>query len=165
MAQIGIVAARKTALILQAQSGLPFSVAAVSQREGRDLAEISAEQIVTQNVAAEVAERTAAMRYPRVHVYCERVVNELREKFRTFSGRAYVTVEVRMSQDRLDELEDALQLYVDAVTQILDANRGDWGDGMLYGGGYEVTIGATKHGGKNFLQAAKVQFEVAASLK
>ena len=39
-----------------------------------------------QNVAAEMAERALGMKYPRVNVYCEKIVNELREKFRTFSG-------------------------------------------------------------------------------
>ena len=48
----------------------------------------------------------------------------------------------------------------DAVTQILDANRGNWGQGAFYTGGYEVTFDPVKQGGKNFLQVAKVTFEV-----
>jgi hypothetical protein len=48
--------------------------------------------------------------------------------------------------------------YVDAITQVLDKSRGDWGDGVFFDGGYEVTFGGVKHGGRNFLQIAKVVF-------
>jgi hypothetical protein len=91
-------------------------------------------------------------------VYCTKVVNELREKFRTFSGDAQMTVEVRVSQDRLDQIETNLQAYTDAVTQVLDNSRGDWGDGMFFDGEYDVTFGGVKHGGRNFLQIAKISF-------
>ena len=53
-----------------------------------------------------------------------------------------------------------LQLYVDAVTQVLDSNRGSWGEGAFFTGGYEVTFEPVQHGGKNFLQVAKVMVEV-----
>ncbi len=85
-----------------------------------------------QNVAADLAERSTAVKYPAVNVYCEKIVNNLTEKFRTFSGHVQMAIEVRHSQDRLDGLQDALELYTDAVMQVLDASRGDWGDGMFY---------------------------------
>jgi hypothetical protein len=88
------------------------------------------------------------------------VQNNLREKFRTFSGTATMCIEVRVSQDRVDGLEQQLQYLVEAVTDVLDGNRGTWPSGMFYGGGYEVTFSALKHGGKNFLQSAKVRFDV-----
>jgi hypothetical protein len=47
---------------------------------------------------------------------------------------------------------------------VLDAHRGDWGGGMFFAGGYEVSFGTTKHGGKNFIQAAKVTFDVDVSI-
>ena len=48
--------------------------------------------------------------------------------------------------------------------QVLDFSRGDWGDGMYYAGGYQVTFGSVKHGGKNFVQSAKVIFEIGVSI-
>jgi hypothetical protein len=69
-----------------------------------------------------------------------------------------MVVEARVSQDRLDQLETNLQAYIDAITQVLDNSRGDWGDGVFYDGGYEVAFGGVKHGGRNFLQVAKVSF-------
>jgi hypothetical protein len=120
-------------------------------------------QLRSQNVALELAERAATVQYPIVHIYCDKVINDQREKFRSFSGRAQMTIEVRHSQDRLDALQDALEVYADAAAQALSASRGDWGDGMSYNGGYEISFGAAKQGGKNFVQVAKVTFEIQVS--
>ena len=46
---------------------------------------------------------------------------------------------------------------------MLEGSLGEWGAGMFYGGGYEVAFGAVKRGGRNFVQAAKVTFEVEVS--
>ncbi len=125
---------------------------------------LSEAQVRKQNVAAELAERSGAVRYPVVLVYCEKIVNSMAEKFRIFSGALQMAIEVRQSSDRLEGLEDRLEATADAVTQILSANRGDWGDGMYYSGGYQVAFGPIKQGGKNFIQVAKVTFEIGASI-
>jgi hypothetical protein len=74
-------------------------------------------------------------------------------------------MEVRSSQDRLEGLERQVQLYVDAVTKVLDGNRGDWGDGFFYGGGYEVVFGPVKRGGKSYLQTARISVDVDVSIQ
>jgi hypothetical protein len=96
-------------------------------------------------------------------VYCERVSNLLREKYRRFSGTVRMAIEIRDSRDRIEGLEDEVRYYADAVAQVLDSNRGDWGDGVFYPGGYEVTFGPVKQGGKNFLQSAKATFDLEVS--
>jgi hypothetical protein len=116
-----------------------------------------------QNAAADLTERASAVTYPATTVYCEKVVNDFREKFRSFSGRVQMAIEVRHSQDRLEGLESALEGQTDAVTAALAASRGDWGDGMYYAGGYEVSFGRAARGGKNFTQVAKVTFEIGVS--
>ena len=120
-------------------------------------------QVLAQNVAADLLDKTTAVQYPAVSVYCEKITNDLREKFRSFSGTVQLAIEVRHSQDRLDGIENALEQYADAVTQTLTASRGDWGDGMFFAGAYQVSFGAVKKGGRNFTQAAKVTFEVGVS--
>jgi hypothetical protein len=120
-------------------------------------------QIRAQNAAAELSEKAAVVKYPAVHIYCQKIVNRLWEKFRTFSGSAHMAIEIRYSQDRLEGLEAALEAYVDAAVHMLHAHRGDWGDGMFYGGEYEVAFGPVRHGGKNFLQVATVTLAVGIS--
>jgi len=164
VAAVGNRAINKAVELLTAPAGLPSTVQAVAQRERADLAVIPPSQVVAQNVAFELAERSAGVKYPVVYVYCEGMANLLREKFRTFSGKAYMAIEVRVSHDRLEALEGELQLYTEAVAEVLDKNRGDWTAGMFYAGGYKVEFGPVKHGGRNFLQVAKVRFELEVSM-
>jgi hypothetical protein len=160
MAQAGSMATAKLLSKLTDQSGLPGTVGVTGDVSGLKMAAVPENQVIAQNVAPEIIERSHANKYPAVHVFCSKETNSLREKFRTFSGEASMVAEVRVSQDRLDGLEQQTQLYADAVTRVLDQNRGDWGDGVFYGGGYEVSYGPVKHGGRNFLQIAKISFTV-----
>jgi Uma2 family endonuclease len=163
MASTGSRAEGKVLEILAAPTGLSATLAAIAEAEQTALAEIPPAHIVRQNVSAEIVERNTGTRYPLVQVYCEKLSNSLKEKFRRFSGKAHMAVEVRVSQDRLEGLERKVQLYADGLMQVLDGSRGDWGNGMYYAGGYEAAFGAVKHGGRNFLQAAKISFEVEVS--
>jgi hypothetical protein len=158
MLQIAGPSTQKVLGVLAAPDGLPAAVEALNLQQGMKLPSITPQQIIAQNVTPELSEQSSANNYPLVYVYCNKVVNLLREKFRTFSGETQMVVETRVSQDRLDQLETNLQAYVDAVTQVLDNSRGDWGDGVFFDGGYEVAFGGVKHGGRNFLQIAKVSF-------
>jgi hypothetical protein len=119
--------------------------------------------VLAQYISVELAEKSGETYYPALFVYCDKVQNSLIEKFREFSGKVRVVVDVRHSQDRLSGLELHLQVYVDAVCALLDDSRGDWGDGAFYSGGYEVNYEAVVRGGKNFLQRAKVSFDVEVS--
>ena len=161
MAKAASVATRRMVEFLTAQDkGLGPAVAALAEESGADPGVILPVQVTSQNVSFELSERAQAVKYPVVHVYSDRVRNLLTEKFRTFSGKVRTVAEVRVSQDRIEGLEDQLRLYVEAVTQVLDVNRGSWGEGAFFTGGYEVSIDPVRHGGRNFLQVAKVEFEV-----
>lgn len=161
MAKAASVTTRKLVEFLtDSQRGLGQSVAAIAEESGVELAAIPAEQVLNQNVSAELNERAQATKYPAIYVYADRIRNLLIEKFRTFSGKVRTVAEVRVSQDRIEGIEERLRLYVEAVTQVLDANRGSWGEGAFFTGGYEVRIEPVRHGGRNFVQAAKVEIEV-----
>jgi hypothetical protein len=149
---------QKVVGVLAAGGGLATVLEALSVQQGVILPRVTPQQIIAQNVTPEVSDQSTVDNYPLVYVYCTKVVNQLREKFRTFSGEAQMVVEARVSQDRLDQIETNLQAYADAITQVLDDNRGDWGDGIFFDGEYEVTFGGVKHGGRNFLEIAKVAF-------
>jgi hypothetical protein len=150
MARTGSVATRKFVEFLTApDTGVNQALAGLAADTGVMLAELPLERIASQNVAADLAERSTAVKYPVVQV---------------FSGKVRTVAEVRVSQDRLEGMETQTQLYVDAITQVLDTNRGSWGEGAFFTGGYEVTFDPVKHGGRNFLQIAKVSFEVDVSI-
>jgi hypothetical protein len=158
MLQFANATTQKLAGILASKSGVAATMATLSTAQGFVLPAITPHQIISQNVAPDLSERSASSKYPLIYVYCSKVANELREKFRTFSGEAQMVVEARVSQDRLEQMERNLHAYVDAIADVLDRNRGDWGDGVFYSGGYEVIFGGVKQGGRNFIQIAKVTF-------
>jgi hypothetical protein len=161
MASTGSVAARKMIGFLTAtNTGIGPVVAQLANDTGVVLPPIPLAHIVSQNVPFELAEKGQVTKYPAIYVYTNRVRNLLTEKFRTFSGKVGAVAEVRVSQDRLENIEERLRIYVDAVTQVLDTNRGSWGEGAFYTGGYEVTYDPVRHGGKNYLQIARVSFDV-----
>jgi hypothetical protein len=160
---IGSLITSQVVQLITATNGVNSYLAETTQGGGQPIAPLSAAQVRAQNVAPDIADQSTTMQFPAVNVYCEKIVNSLVEKFRRFSGTVQTTVELRHSQDRLDGLQDGLENYADAIMQVLNANRGDWGNGMFYCGEYQAVFGAVKHGGKNFMQVAKITFEIGVS--
>jgi hypothetical protein len=150
---------------LSSPTGLPFFLIEAAGSRQQAAVNLTPQQVIAQNVAPEVAEKTAGVKYPAVYVFCERATNSQREKFCIFSGQVRCAVEIRVSKDRLEGLEDELQMYVEAVSTFLEANRGDWGSGLFYSGNYDIGFGSVKAGGKHLLQTAKVSFDVDAAIE
>jgi hypothetical protein len=163
MADIGVRVNRAALDLFRGEQGLPAALGALSEAAEVDFNGFHAGHIGMLNVAFELLEKATAPHYPTVHLYCEKVTNELREKFRRFSGKVRLTAEARVSQSRMDGLERRSQVLADAITEVLDGSRGDWGSGMFYDGAYEVSFGPVKPGGRNFVQTTKVTFEVCVS--
>ena len=161
-ANIASGATAKALSLMRGPSGINASLTAMEEARG-DGGFAPQVQVTAENVAADLVERSTAVRYPTANLYCEKVVNDLKEKFRSFSGRVEMAMEIRHSQDGIDGLEKSLELYTDAAAQALDASRGDWGCGMFYAGGYEIVFGAVKRGGRGFLQTARIAFDVQVS--
>ncbi len=164
MAQAGTIAISRFRQLLVAETGLTTAMKVLADFTGSAADEILERQVMSHQIAFDLEEKTAGAKYPSFHIYCDRISNTLREKFRTFSGTVQLNAEVRVSQDRLDGIDTILHRHVDGLTYVLDQNRGDWGSGMHYAGGYDITFQPIKHGGKNFLQSAKITFAVHVSL-
>jgi hypothetical protein len=163
MNKLGSTATTTVIEMLLGPTGINSGLASLTGPDSQMIVPVDNGHLYGQNVSADLAERSTNTKYPLVYVYCEKIANTLTEKFRSFSGSLQMAIDVRHSQDRLDGLQNALELYADCVTQVLDNGRGDWGNGLYYSGGYDVTLGAVKHGGKNFVQAAKITFRIEAS--
>jgi len=148
--------------LLTADTGLDYHLIAGLEDDGLSFRGES-HSVVIQNTSPDLAERSQTVRYPAIYLYCEKITNSLKEKFATFSGRGRLVVEVRCSQDRIEGMERSVERYADAVCRVLDGARGTWQDGAYYTGGYEVAFTTLKHGGKNFLQIARISFDVEVS--
>jgi hypothetical protein len=142
--------------------GVNVRAAAMEQADA-SLTATGLRTIAPLNASVEISEKTGYVQYPALLVYCDKLSNTLKERFRQFSGRAHVVVEVRHSQDELSGIEATASVYVDAVCALLDDSRGDWTTGFFYSGGYDVSYETVGRGGKNFLQRAKVGFDVEVS--
>jgi hypothetical protein len=162
-AKLGSAITNKVMQRISGPAGLKAALGTLAMPGSAAAAVLGTAQVRAQNVAADLAERSGSAQYPAINVYCEKISNTLTEKFRRFSGSVQMAMELRHSQDRLEGLEDALEMYADAATGFLHEARGDWGEGMFFDGRYQVSFGAVKHGGKNFIQTAKVTFEIGVS--
>ncbi|MBX5495546.1 MAG: hypothetical protein IRZ15_09450 [Bryobacteraceae bacterium] len=165
MAQTGSLVIQKVLQLLRSPGVLEGEIARLSQQSGAELKPILPEQVLSQNISVELAERSAKVRYPVLYVYVSYVQNQMREKFRSFSGIVRTTLELRVSHERAEVVTRDVGCYLDALTEILTRSRGDWGQGMFFNGGYEIEINPAKSGGRNFVQAAKISFDVNLSLK
>src|SRR5216117_2079211 len=116
MANVGTMATQRFQQLLLTPAGLSENLAAVAELQGLTLPPINVKQVLTQNVGQKLVERSLEVKYPTLLLYCEKITNDLREKFRTFSGKAHLALEVRVSQDRLEGLEKLLEIYVDTAT-------------------------------------------------
>jgi hypothetical protein len=163
MAQAAVIAVSELSRLLQADEGLPLAIAELSLTV-EELPQVSLTNIIQGYAGADLLEKSAGSRYPSVFVYCDRIVNKLVEKFRTFSGTTELVVEVRVSHEHIEELHRQLNAYVQAVTYVLDRNRGIWRQGVFHAGAYEITFQPIKRGGKNFTQSARVRVETHVSV-
>ena len=142
--------------LLEGESGLSASIEELKQNYVMDerLPPVAPVQFL--RTPAETQEKAWPMKYPVVHVYCDRIESRAGERLRRFAGRVRVVAEVRVSQDRLDGITQNLHHYVDGVRDVLERNTGCLGDGLYLSSEYEVQIEPVKKGGLNYLQTAKI---------
>jgi hypothetical protein len=155
----GTLTAQVIAMLTSTTTGINARITTIEANDPT-LKGIGIRSIVSQNVSIEIAENSGQAQYPALLVYCDRVQNLLQEKFREFSGKVHIVIEVRHTQDTLHLIEQNAEMYADAVCALLGEARGSWGDGASYSGGYQVDYEPVVFGGTNFVQRAKVNFVV-----
>jgi len=160
MVTIGSTAVKVLTQILKGNQGLSNILVQMGLNESLNTGGLTDVQVLEQHVASDLAERSLGTKYPIFYAYCERIRNLQREKFRLFSGTLQMVIEVRFTHDRLDQLQSGLHILVDAVVSVLSSHVGIWAEGICYGGGYDISFGGVKQGGKNYLQSAKVEFHL-----
>jgi hypothetical protein len=158
-----ILAAQKLAALLTASSAIEDQISSMAAESGIDIPVIAASQVFLSSAPAGMAELQQELGYPRISVFSAKVKNTQLEKFRSLSGTVTVSAEIAATADLLSNVDTWIHFYVEAITNVLRENRGDWGDGVFYSGAYEVDVQPPKAGASGFLQLARINFEVGVS--
>lgn len=156
MLPLTLLAPQKLVDLLTKNSALQVAVDAVAAQTGEVVPPIAVDQIVITSITSDMADKNMQLTYPRVCVYCTQVKNSHTQKFLSFSGSAGITVEVWFSGNLLGATDIGLHYYLEALTLVLRANQGDWGDGFYFGGLYDVQLQSAKQGGFGFVECARV---------
>ena len=152
---MGIMSTATNALqsILGGETGLSWALS--EGRAGNADTVLRTADIKSENVSIDVAEKSP-VRYPVVLIYCDRLVNEQREKFAIVSGTLSVVVEVRASGNSIAAVSGQTLDYVEAILAVLDCHKGEWATGIQYCGGYDVSFQQIKRGGSQLLQVTRI---------
>jgi hypothetical protein len=156
MLPLTLLAARKLASLLVTNDILMQTITSLAQTAGVAIPLIASDQVVLSSAAREIGDREIEFNYPRVCVYSSQMKNTQQEKFRSFSGGIAVVADIWSSGNLLDDSDQWIHYYVEALTSILRANRGDWGDGFLFSGVYDVQLQPPKIGGFGYVELARV---------
>src|SRR4051794_10797682 len=100
MANAAFSAALQLAAKLRADDGVSATLADLMSPD-----QSTSVQILELYAPADLTEKAANVKYPVIYIYCDRIRNTLKEKFRSFSGTADLNVEIRVSHDHLDALQ------------------------------------------------------------
>lgn len=155
MVPITLLALQKLANYLTNGDALASQIGALSS-PGEEIPTIDASQVVITSASADIGDRNVQLTYPRVALYSGGVKNLQNEKFRSLSGIVAVVAEVWASGNMVTQSDLWIHFYVEAITEILRQNIGDWGDGFFFSGIYDVQFQAPKAGGFGFVQSAKI---------
>jgi hypothetical protein len=164
MIPLSTLATQKILSLLTIENALQQTLDAIAAAAQVQVPMIAATQIVASSAAPEMADNNLQLSYPRVCLYTNAIQNKQTEKFRSFSGVLTVIAEVWASANLLSQTDQWIHFYVEAVTELLRKNIGDWGDGFFFSGKYEVQFQPPKPGGFGFVEGSKVSISVNVSL-
>lgn len=165
MIKIGSAITDRIICMLRANGGISHVLRLLAEGQDPESQQYMSDvQMSTANISIELLDRNTGSKYPQINVYCEKIVNSQRERFRTFSGTAQAVIEVRVSHDRLEQLDQQLNTHVESIIHVMQQSRGSWGNGLHYGGTFEVIFSPIKPGGRHFIRAARVQLPIEVSI-
>jgi hypothetical protein len=151
---------RLQALLVNPDSGVNTRISAIEARDGVIMQRIPAEQVVTMNLSAEIADDDLDFEYPAIFLWGEEAENDNREKFAWFSGTIDLALDLRITAARPDTLEASLHRYVEAILDVLQGSQGEWAAGLIYSGRYVAKYSPARLGGDNFLQTARLSLSL-----
>ena len=156
MLPLTLAAAQKLSDLLTTGNALQQQIGVVASAANVIVPLITTAQVVLSSTVPDLGDKDLQLTYPRVCLYTATVKNTQIEKFRSLSGTIVVIAEIWASGDLLDETDRWIHYYVEAVTNVLRANIGDWGNGVFFSGAYDVQLQSPKVGGRGYVESAKV---------
>lgn len=156
MLPLTLLAAQKLSDLLTGTNALQQQLTAIASATNSTVPSIAADQVVLSSAGPEIADRSLQISYPRICLYSSGLKNTQVEKFRSLSGTLLVVAEIWASGNLVNESDQWIHFYVEAMTEILRQNIGDWGDGVFFSGIYDVQFQPAKAGGLGYIQSAKV---------
>lgn len=156
MLPLTLLAVQKVSDLLTTNDALPEQITAIAGSCNATVPVITGPQVLLSSASANIGDDNVQFTYPRVCLYSGGVKNTQTERFRSLSGTVAVTAEVWASGNLVTDTDQWIHFYVEAATNILRQNIGDWGDGIFFSGVYEVQFQPPKAGGLGFVQSAKV---------
>jgi hypothetical protein len=113
-------------------------------------------QIVLSSVSQDMGDKDVQLIYPRICLYSAGIKNTQIEKFMSLSGSLAAVADIWASGNFIGDVDQWIHFYVEAFTNVLRRNIGDWGDGVFFPGAYDVQFQPPKPGGLGFVQAARI---------
>lgn len=156
MVPLTILAAEKFSNLLTTENALQQQIAAIAASCNVNVPLITPAQVLLSSASADIGDQNIQLTYPRVCLYSGGVKNTQTERFRSLSGIIAVTADIWASGNLVTDTDQWIHFYVEAITDILRQNIGDWNDGIFFSGIYDVQFQPPKAGGLGFAQSAKV---------
>ena len=156
MFPLTLLAAKKFSDLLSTGNALAQQIATSATACNVLIPVITPDQVVLSSASPSIGDKDIQLTYPRVCLYSLGLKNAQTEKFRSLSGTISVVAEVWASGNLVDQTDQWIHFYVDAVTGILRRNIGDWNDGVFFPGTYDVQFQPPASGGLGYVQSAKI---------
>lgn len=156
MFPLTIVACQTLQNLLVSDSALEQAIAALATSCDVQIPLITTDATVLSSASPDLGDKSLQLIYPRVCLYSTGLKNLQIEKFRTLSGSLAIVAEIWASANLVQDADQWIHFYVEAITSILRENIGDWGNGMFFSGIYDVQIQQPKVGGLGYVESAKL---------
>lgn len=154
MLPLTLLAPQKLLNLLLAGNALLQQINALEISSNITLPAITSGQVILSSANPDIGDKDMQLTYPRISLYSSAVKNNQLEKFRSLSGTVSVIAEIWASANLVNQTDQWIHFYVEAVTNILRQNIGDWGDGIFFSGMYDVQFQTPKAGGLGYVEAA-----------
>ena len=123
MIPITLLGLQKVSALLTTTDALSGALQTLNNQFNLKVPLIRSNDIALSTASAEIGDRNVQLRYPRVCLYSTGVKNSREEKYRAFSGTVSVVAEILASGNLVNDTDEWVHYYVEALTGLLRKKR------------------------------------------